>query len=135
MTQMARETAKDIRGEVFNMLAASGWAPAERNCAFLTVHAMEQLETHWQSFCDFVMKHRPPLCVHIEPLFEHYDEHSPFDDRARRYHLKRGYLRGYLPHVLELCRNGKGELLASRRVAFGGLYHEAYSILAWRPQS
>lgn len=132
-TQMARETGKAISGEVFNMLTASGWTPSEPNCAFLTVHAMEQLETRWQPFCDFVFEHRPPLCLHIEPLFEHYDERSAFDDRARRYHLKRGYLRGFLPHVLAQCRAGKGELIASRRVAFGGLYHEAYSILAWRP--
>lgn len=133
LTQMAQETGKDIRGDVFNMLTASGWAPAEQNCAFLTVHAMEQLETRWHHFDDFLTRHRPRLCLHIEPLFEHYDEQSSFDDRARRYHLKRGYLRGFLPHVLAKCREGKGELLASRRVAFGGIYHEAYSILAWRP--
>jgi hypothetical protein len=35
--------------------------------------------------------------------------------------------------VLATCSEAKAELLASRRVAFGGLYHEAYSILAWRP--
>jgi hypothetical protein len=134
-TQMARETGKTIRGEVFNMLTASGWTPTERDCTFLTVHAMEQLETCWYPFYDFMVQHRPPLCLHVEPLFEHYDEQSTFDDRARRYHLKRGYLHGYLPHVLAECRAGKGELIASRRVPFGGLYHEAYSILAWRPRA
>ena len=133
LTQMAQETGKEIRGEVFNMLTATGWVPTEQNCAFLTVHAMEQLDAAWQPFCSFVMKHKPRVCLHIEPLLEHYDEKSAFDDRARQYHLKRGYLRGFLPHVLATCSEGKAELLASRRVAFGGLYHEAYSILAWRP--
>lgn len=135
LSQMAEQTGKPIHGEVFNMLTATGWdGPREPVGAFLTVHAMEQLETHWQPFCDFMIARRPALCLHIEPLFEHYDEHSPFDDRGRRYHLKRGYLRGFLPHVEELRRAGKAEIVASRRVAFGGLYHEAYSILAWRPQ-
>jgi hypothetical protein len=135
LTQMARQTGKRISGEVFNMLTASGWSgPSEPGSTFLTVHAMEQLETNWKAFNDFLIAQRPGLCLHIEPLFEHYDESSDFDDRARRYHLKRGYLRGFLPHVLSLCRGGKGELVASRRLAFGGLYHEAYSILAWRPR-
>ncbi len=134
--RLARQTGKRIEGDIFNMLTATGWqGPSEPGCAFLTVHAMEQLGETWKAFCDFMIASRPRLCLHIEPLFEHYDASSSFDDRARRYHLKRGYLRGFLPHVHELCRNGKGELIASRRVAFGGLYHEAYSILAWRPQT
>jgi hypothetical protein len=70
---------------------------------------MEQLGTGWQPFADFL--------------------------RSRRPSLKRGYLRDFHPYVLDLCAAGKGELLMSRRIAFGGLYHEAYSILAWRPKA
>jgi len=133
--QIALQSGRRIEGEVFNMLTATGWqGPAEPGSTLLTVHAMEQLGDHWAAFSDFMIAKRPSLCLHIEPLFEHYDASSLFDDRARRYHLKRGYLRGFLPHVLGLCREGRAELVASRRVAFGGLYHEAYSILAWRPR-
>lgn len=136
LREMARQTGKRIEGEVFNMLTATGWhGPAGPGSTLLTVHAMEQLGENWRAFCDWMIARRPALCLHVEPLFEHYDASSAFDDRARRYHLKRGYLRGFLPHVLDLCRAGKGELVASRRVAFGGLYHEAYSILAWRPRA
>jgi hypothetical protein len=101
----------------------------------MTVHAMEQLGSNWQSFLDFLIARRPALCLHIEPILEHYDERSSFDARARRYHLKRGYLQGFLPEVLALCKEGKADLIGSRRVRFGGLYHEAYSILAWRPKA
>jgi hypothetical protein len=136
LAKMARQTGRDIKGKVFNMLTATGSAPDATglDTTFLTVHAMEQLGTGWGAFADFLMSRRPRLCLHVEPFIELYDERSPFDDRARRYHLKRGYLQGFYPHVLALCQAGKGELLASRRVAFGGLYHEAYSILAWRPK-
>jgi hypothetical protein len=136
LAQMARQTGRRIRGEVFNMLTATGWAgPAEPGAALLTVHAMEQLGENWRAFADFLIARKPALCLHIEPLFEHYDARSAFDDRARRYHLKRGYLRGFLPYVLALCQAGRGDLIASRRVSFGGHYHEAYSILAWRPRA
>jgi hypothetical protein len=136
LAQMARQKSQQISGEVFNMLTASGWdgASIDHGTACLTVHAMEQLGANWQVFADFILTRKPGLCLHIEPLFELYDPASAFDDRVRRYHLKRGYLRGFHPYVLSLCEQGKADLIASRRVAFGGLFHEAYSILAWRPR-
>jgi cyclopropane fatty-acyl-phospholipid synthase-like methyltransferase len=134
--EIARQTGRRISGEVFNMLNATGWeGPTESGAALMTVHAMEQLGSNWQSFLDFLIARRPALCLHIEPILEHYDERSSFDARARRYHLKRGYLQGFLPEVLALCKEGKADLIGSRRVRFGGLYHEAYSILAWRPKA
>lgn len=137
LSEMARQRSRPISGEVFNMLTAHGWdgQAIDRGTMCLTVHAMEQLGTAWQAFADFLIERRPGLCLHIEPIFELYDDASPFDARAQKYHEKRGYLRGFHPYVLNLCREGKGDLVASRRVAFGGLYHEAYSILAWRPRA
>jgi hypothetical protein len=136
LAEMGRQKSLPISGEVFNMLTAQGWDGREidPNTLCLTVHAMEQLGTSWQAFADFLIARRPGLCLHIEPIFELYDETSSFDDRARRYHEKRGYLRGFHPYVMRLCREGRGELVASRRITFGGLYHEAYSVLAWRPR-
>jgi hypothetical protein len=136
LAQMARQSGRAIRGEVFNMLTATGWStPIAPGATFLTVHAMEQLGEHWPRFYDFLIAQRPALCLHIEPLLEYYDAADAFDLRAADYHRKRGYLRGFLPHVLGLRDTGKADLIAARRVAFGGLYHEAYSILAWRPKA
>jgi len=134
LAQMANQFRRPIRGEVFNMLTATGWdgRDIDRATACVTVHAMEQLGETWRPFGDFLLARRPALCLHIEPILELYDETSAFDAAARRYHLKRGYLRGFHPHVLSLCNEGKAELIASRRIAFGGLFHEAYSVLAWR---
>jgi hypothetical protein len=136
LAEMARQKSRSISGEVFNMLTTSGWdgQAIDRNTLCLTVHAMEQLGSAWQAFTDFLIARKPGLCLHIEPIFELYDPGSAFDAYALRYHEKRGYLRGFHPYVLSLCDAGKGELVASRRVAFGGLFHEAYSVLAWRPR-
>lgn len=136
LAQMSTQLKRPIRCEVFNMLTATGWDGhgIDQRTACLTVHAMEQLGAGWQAFADFLVARRPGLCVHIEPLVELYDDAGAFDDRARRYHLKRGYLRGFHPHILAECREGKAELVSSRRIAFGGLFHEAYSVLVWRPR-
>ncbi len=135
LEQMARQTGHSIKGHLFNMLNAEGWAgdTIDRNTAVFTVHAMEQLGTQWRPFADYLLAKRPALCLHVEPLWELYDDTSLFDDRARRYHLKRGYLRGFCPFIGDLARAGRAEILTLRRIAFGGLFHEAYSILAWRP--
>ncbi len=132
---MAKQSGRDIQGHLFNMLTAEGWNgnAIDGKTAVLTVHAMEQLASNWQAFAAFVRARRPGLCLHIEPILELYDE-SPFDDRARRYHLKRGYLQGYLPFLRGLAAAGQIELATVQRIPFGGLYHEAYSIIAWRPR-
>jgi hypothetical protein len=134
LAAMARQTGQQIVGQMFNMLEASGWDGGiiDRRTAVLTVHAMEQLGTKWRPFAEYILARRPAFCLHVEPFLELYD-HSPFDDRARRYHLKRRYLEGFHPFVMDLARAGRAEILTSRRIAFGGLYHEAYSVLAWRP--
>lgn len=132
--QIARETGRSITGHVFNMLTATGWDGGDIDgaTAVLTVHAMEQLGPDWQVFADFLRRRAPALCLHVEPLLELYDD-SAFDERARRYHLKRNYLAGFHGYVAELATRGEATLLASRRVRFGGRYHDAYSVLAWRP--
>jgi len=135
LDEMARQTGRPIGAHIFNMLTASGWDGAEIDArtAVVTVHAMEQLGSRWQAFTDFLCRRGPALCLHIEPLVELYDADSDFDECACRYHRKRNYLAGFYPYIVGRARKGEITLLAARRVHFGGLYHEAYSILAWRP--
>ena len=132
---MARQSGRAIEGHLFNMLTAEGWdgATIDRQTALLTVHALEQLAGNWRPFLDFVLARKPGFVLHIEPIMELYDPSSPFDERARLYHLKRGYLQGYLPALRALAQAGQIALDVTRRIRFGGLYHEAYSIVAWRP--
>jgi hypothetical protein len=135
LDQMSRETGRRIEGRLFNMLTLEGWDGPEldRTTALLTVHALEQLGTGWDRLLGFMLERRPGICVHVEPLYELYDPELPLDALARRYHVKRNYLRGYLPRIQALAAEGKAEITALHRVPFGGLYHEAYSVLVWRP--
>lgn len=135
LAEMARQTGRPIVGHLFNMLTAEGWEGAEIDgkAVVVTVHAMEQLGLGWRPFVDYIRHRRPALCLHIEPILELYEPDSPFDEQARRYHRKRNYLAGFYPHVMELAQTGRAKVSAARRVPFGGLHHEAYSILAWTP--
>ena len=100
--------------------------------AVLTIHALEQLGADWQPFLDYLRSQKPLLCVHIEPLEELYDE-SAHDQACLAYHRKRGYLVGYLTRLRELERLGEAEILEVTKSPFGGMNHDAYSVLVWRP--
>lgn len=134
LVEMGRQMGGRIGARSFNMLTASGWDGMEidRTTAVLTVHALEQVSGGWQPFLDYLLARRPGFCLHIEPLLELYDGSQPYDELARRYHLKRRYLQSFVPAVQALAAEGRAEIMALRRIPFGGLYHEAYSVLAWR---
>jgi hypothetical protein len=100
----------------------------------LTVCALEQLGGRFEPFLQFLLRKRPLICVHMEPLVELYDEHSLPDYLARRFHGARDYLSGFLPRLRQLEDEKRIELVAVQRMRFGSLYHEGYSFVAWRPR-
>jgi hypothetical protein len=132
---MERHFPGRISGERFDMLTADGWdgSGIDAGTVVLTVHALEQLYTNWRTCLDFIVTRRPRLCLHVEPLAELYDPAHPDDARMLRYHRKRRYLDGFLPEIRRMAAAGEAEIVDLRRIAFSGLYHEAYSVLAWRP--
>lgn len=100
----------------------------------LTVHAMEQLGASWGPFLNFLHASRPKICIHIEPIYELYDPEKLMDFLAMRYHEKRRYLVGFLPALQTNAVRGIAEIIEVRRMFFGNLYHEAYSVVVWRPR-
>ena len=116
--------AKGVKAEYFNMLE-----PRDIDVpgVAVTFHALEQLGKNFRPFLDFLLKAKPKVVVHIEPLIELYEDNL-LDYLAVQYHRKRGYLEGYLPAVI----NSGAEILELKRSYFGSLYHEAYSVFVWK---
>ncbi len=101
--------------------------------AVLSVHALEQLSGNWGPLLDKLLEVKPKLCLHLEPILELYDESILFDFLAAKYHRRRNYLHGWLSRLRELEAAGRVQITEERRLGFGDRYHEAYSVLAWRP--
>lgn len=127
-------TKKNIKPVRFNMLTLEGWdeLTIDHHSSILTVHALEQLGKNWEPLMDKLLKARPCLCVHLEPILELYDGNLLFDDLAIRYHKRRNYLDGWLARLRELAKQGKIEILEERRLHFGNQYHEASTVIVWR---
>ena len=121
-------------GERFDMFAQST-AMRGPNVGVLTFHAMEQLGPHWLWFVRYLLWYlKPKICIHVEPFYEFYNPIDPLDSVAMQYHERRGYLKGFVPYMLDLARGNHIDLLAVFRVKFGSLYHDAYSYMVWRPK-
>ncbi len=101
--------------------------------AVFTVHALEQLGTDWGPFLDYLVEQEPRLCLHIEPIEELYDPADPHDAACLAYHRKRGYLSGFLTKLRDMENKGEADLLEVRKSSFGGMNHDAYSVIVWRP--
>jgi SAM-dependent methyltransferase len=123
----------DITGRHFDFFNPDRDMKFDPGSAVLTMCALEQVGPRHQPFVDFLLEKKPDICVNMEPLVDLYDENNLADYLAARYHRKRGYLDGFLPHLKSLEFQKKIEIIAVRRFFFGSMYHEGYSYVAWRP--
>ena len=57
----------------------------EPNSAVMTVGGMEQLGHEFGAFLQYLLKESPEICVHIEPIYELYDQDTLSDYLAARY--------------------------------------------------
>lgn len=123
----------NIHGIRFNLLAPDHNLVLQDGAAVLTVGAMEQLGKNFRPFVDFLLEKRPKIIVHVETIQELYDDKYLLDYLALKYDARRNYLNGYLTTLRELEREGRLEIIKSRRVFFGSMYHDGYSFIVWRP--
>jgi hypothetical protein len=102
------------------------------NSAIFTIGTIEQLAGNFEAFLQFVLKHSPKLCIHVEPTLELYDENHLVDYLAMKFHRKRGYTENYLTRLRELESDNIVEILKVQRPFFGSMYMEGYSCIIWR---
>jgi hypothetical protein len=134
MNQIGRRHGFKLSGQRFDFFnPAPDFAFGGSGDVAMTFCALEQTGDRYDTFVDWLMDRKPDLVVSMEPALELYDPSSLVDDMAIRYHTGRKYLNGYYSRIPELAAAGKAEILVRRRLGFGSLYHEGYSLLIWRP--
>ena len=121
-----------LTGHLFNMLTPDENFKIANNSAIFTIGTIEQLAGNFEAFLQFVLKHSPKLCIHVEPTLELYDENHLVDYLAMKFHRKRGYTENYLTRLRELESDNIVEILKVQRPFFGSMYMEGYSCIIWR---
>lgn len=104
-----------------------------RGTGVYTVAALEQTGADYHKFVDYLIKNKPGIVVHIEPIPELLDPTNLIDYLSIKYMEKRKYLSGYLKHLEELEKKGKIEIIEARRSGIGSMFIDGYSIIVWKP--
>jgi len=123
-----------ITGHLFDMTAPDESFQLDKNSAVLTFGSIEQLASRFEAFLQWLLQQSPALCINDEPTIELYDENNLIDHLAIKFHRKRGYTENYLPRLRELEVQGKIEILKVKRLFFGSVQMEGFTLMIWRPK-
>jgi len=123
----------NTKGYLFDMLHPPSDFTLQPNSAVFTIHTLEQLGTGFDKFLSFLLKSKPGIVLHYEPIREFYDPDHLLDYLAILHDSKRNYLSGYATALQKLEEQKKIEIIESRRTYLGGPLHESTSVLVWKP--
>ncbi len=123
----------NLTGRRFDLFHPDDSLDMGSNDVALTICALEQVGKRHEEFLQFLLRKRPKLCVHMEPLLDLYDPQNLVDYLAVRFHTLRDYLSGFLARLRQLEAQRQVEIFKVHRASFGSLYHEGYSFVVWKP--
>jgi len=123
----------NIEGKIFDFYKPNYHIDIKKNSAVLTMCALEQIGKDHKEFVKYLLEKNPSICVHMEPLYDLYDENNVIDILAMEFHRQRGYLSDFIGMLKNLEVAGKIKIIELRRVQFGSIFHEGYSYVVWRP--
>jgi hypothetical protein len=133
VNKIAQTYGYNMTGHLFDMRKPDQTLEIADNSAVYTIGTIEQLASDFEPFLQFLLERRPALCFNVEPTLELYNQDNLVDHLAATFHKKRGYTQGYLPRLQELHDEGKIELMKVKRLFFGSLFMEGYTLMVWRP--
>jgi hypothetical protein len=133
VNSIARHYKLNLSATLFDMISPSPDYCILPSSAVYTFGAIEQLASRFKSLLEFLLKQKPGLCLHIEPTVELYDDTHLIDFLGIKFHRKRGYTEGFLPALQKLAAEGRVEIQRVKRLYFGSLFMEGYSLIVWRP--
>lgn len=106
----------------------------KENSVVYTVASLEQIGDKYTKFVDYLIKNKPRLCIHVEPIGELLAENKLLDFLSIEYFKKRKYLSGYLTYLKKLEKTGKINIIRAQRSYTGSLFIEGHSIIVWAPK-
>lgn len=125
--------ATNIRGSRFNFYEPDEALDMGPNWGIFSVAALEQIGDRHEVLVQYLLRKRPAICVHIEPLDELLDETRLLDRLSVLYAHRRNYLRSFVPRLRELEREGRLRILTERRTWTGSQFIEGHSLVVWAP--
>jgi hypothetical protein len=133
--QIASDTSDPrFTGENFDYFKPNRDLKIKDNSAVITVASLEQTGSKFSDFIDYLVKQKPSLVIHIEPMWEPLDDTNLLDYLSIKYFKKRNYLNGLQKYIEHLEKQGSAEILKKDRTFVGSFYIDGYSLLIWKPK-
>jgi hypothetical protein len=123
----------EIYGHKFDYYHPDNRFSLGENSAVYTVASLEQIGDQHGKFIEYLLNNKPKICIHIEPIGELLDPTNQLDSLSLQYFEKRNYLSGFLDALVSLEKQGKIEILETKRSFIGSLFIDGYSIIVWKP--
>lgn len=127
------DLGKRMHGSKFDLCYPAWEYVLQPSSAVLTIGALEQTGQQYGDFIQYLLKNKPAIVVHIEPIIEWYNWANLVDYTAIRYHKARGYWVGFPDYMLRLHNDDKIKIVEARRFGVGSKYLEGYMLWTWRP--
>lgn len=122
----------NITGVNFNFFKPNYDIVIPEKSGIYTIAALEQVGDKFDKFIDYLVSQKPEICIHFEPIDELLDETNLIDNLSIRYFRKRNYLKGFLPYLENLQKEGKIEIIKKQRIFSGSYFIEGHSLIVWR---
>jgi len=133
INNIAKHYDYNLSASLFNFIQPNSNYKIPESSVVCTFGAIEQIASKFDNFLDFLLEKKPELCIHIEPAVEMYDDKNLVDSLAIKFHRKRGYSEGMIPKLEAMDNSGKIKLLKIKRLNFGSLMFEGFTLMVWKP--
>lgn len=129
---LGKQFGWQMTGRRFNFFCPDQNLKLDTNCGILTIGALEQTGQEYASFMKWLVKQRPAVCIHVEPIPEWYNPDSLVEYTALRFLAVRNYWSGFPALMAKLAGDGLVEIVEKQRTHIGSLYLEGYMLYVWR---
>lgn len=134
VNKVSTHAGLDIEGQYFDYFDHRTFVNIPRGSAVLTVCSLEQVGTRYVDFIEYLIKQRPSVVVHIEPMQELLDSDVLLDWLSIQYAERRNYLKGFLSYLNSPSVQGRLEVLLAGRSGVGSFFVDGYQVCAWTPR-
>ena len=123
----------DLKFFIFDMEKPNKNLKIQKNSAVYTSGAIEQLSGRIENFVNFLIKNKPKIVLHSEPILQFYKSNNQVDALGKIFHLKRSYTSNLYTLLSKYEKEGKINIIKKLKSPFGSLMMEGYSLIVWKP--
>ena len=123
----------NVTAKLFDMQKPNYKFIIKKNSLVFTKGALEQLSGKIESFIDYLIKNKPDLVMHSEPMPNFYDTKNLADLTGLIFHNKRGYTSNLFHILSKKEKQKKIKIIKYFKSPFGSLMMEGYNFILWKP--